>query len=390
MSEWVPVLAVFWLLWALDGVRLAKHAVFSFVGGAGTKRFAGGARSRFSRVSLPGPWPADWRIPASDVPFALSPAGICNFPAGAAGRPGSDPVNVIAHRWEEIREVGVSQGWLFINGARFCPYTGHLPAPELLRLALLPGDRREARVRWWIARWFRPAHVARRVRVLRSRSVVAVILNWVTGSVIAAITVYVGGDVASRLPAPRAAMLATALPWVLLSVCALHFVAVGFSWMALKKLKAVTAQKRGTTLLSALLLPPQALRLRMLLGDGYFPSQHPLAVAVAVPNARTPSRLAFNVLTDLRWPLRPIGPEHLTHEVLGWFRSALSEVIEPMLQQAGISADSLLLAPVADGAATCSYCPRCHDQFRDPGARCPNGISLLPVRRSPAEAGPSR
>src|SRR5262249_25387935 len=118
MSEWASVLIVFWVVWALDGVRVGRQRTFAMVGGVCAR--GRGVRVGFSRLSMPGVSPAAWRATLPDVPLTLSPIGVSNRPAGSAGRPAEGPALAQAWRWEEVREVGVARGAIYINGVHFC------------------------------------------------------------------------------------------------------------------------------------------------------------------------------------------------------------------------------------------------------------------------------
>ena len=114
------------------------------------------------------------------------------------------------------------------------------------------------------------------------------------------LSVFAAGVIASRLSDGSVERVATILPWFLLGMVAVHFGAVIAAWRLVRRLKAVAPEKRRTNLLSALLMPPQAMRLRALLGDGFFPPQHPLAVIVAWGAERAKAAWAFNAIADLR------------------------------------------------------------------------------------------
>lgn len=381
MSEWVSVLAVFWVLWAIDGARLGPRRSFTFVGPC----FPGGrgraARAFFSRLSLPGVWPGAWRLTLEDVPVSLSPAGICNRPAGAAGRPAEHPVVAQAWRWEDVREVGVADGWIFVNGGRFFPDTGHLPAGELLALARLAPAARGARIQLLLRRWFRPAQLRRRARVLIGRTCLPAALNVATWAVFVLLTGYLAGDVAARIPSVWGERLAAALPWLLLGLFAVHIAAVVIAWRGLRRLRPLRSEKRGAHLLSALLLPPQGLRLRAIAGDGFFPAQHPLAGWAAFGGTEDCAQAGFNVLADLRWPIDDGAAPLLVREVTAWFRTELETRVTAQLTAMGVDPVQLLAPPRPDGAASCQYCPRCRDQFGPGPTICPNGIALRPLGR---------
>lgn len=376
MSEWASVLAVFWVLWAIDGARFGPRRLFTVVGGWRARR----GRFVYGRLSLPGFSPGSWRLTFGDPPLALSPAGVCNLPVGSMGRPPEAPVQVQAWRWEEVREIGVAKGWIYVNGRKFCADTGHVTAPELLALAKLEQSARERRIKTIVRRWFRPMHLRRRARVLAARTQVPAVLNLIVLIGLVAVTVYVAGNFAERLPLRTGRAIAHALPWVLGELLVLHMAAVIWGWRAVRRLRPITKQSRNSTLFSALMLPPQALRVRSILGDGFFPPQHPIAAAVAFGRKRALARNGFATLADLRWPLPLPGSDvPLVREITGWFRELIEPRIVKLLAKEEVKAVDLLKPPRPDGNGSCSYCPRCGDQFVGGAQTCPHGIALVPL-----------
>ena len=383
MSEWITILAVFWLLWGLDGVRLVRRAVWTFRVG---RRGRGGAVS-FGRLGWPAPSPLAWRIAGPDVPLALSEDGIVNVSAGAAGRPAAQPEVRQACRWSDIRAVGLAGGWIHVNGRRFCPDTGHVTAPELWALVGTAPAERGPRIEALVARWLRPAQVARRGRSLAGRT------RWVAGLNLAGLLgmvllgLYLAGDVAGRVPARMAERVGAVLPWCVLLLALVHGAAWVAAWRARRSLPVRGGDPRSANLWSALLLPPQALRLRALLGDGFFPAQHPLAVAAAVASRPVQRQLAFNVVADLRWPREEPGASALERAVLADFRLRLTPRIEALVTAAGWSVADLLQPPRPDLPTSCAYCPRCRDQFVAGPSHCPQGILLQPLRAGAPDPG---
>ncbi len=376
MSEWASVLLVFWALWLADGIKLPPAARFNLTG-RGRR-----ARLVFGRLLAPGWSPTGWRALADDMPFALSPAGICNRPVGSAGRPAEAPARATAWAWGDIRETGVQGGWITINGARFCRDTGHLRASQILGLARMPEPVRTPRISWWIARWLRPAHLRRRTRALAGRTLVPVVFNGVFLALAVVLSAYLLADGASRLAPRQAEMIARLLPLVLGYLGLVHLAAVVTAWRALRRLKVPGEDKRGLALFSAALLPPQALRLRALAGDGWFPAQHPLAYALAFAGKREREDLAFQVLGDLRWPIGEAGDPPLAKTVAAWHRAELTKRLDPLLAAADLDEAKLFVAPRADGPASCRYCPRCRSQFTSETARCPHGVELRATGRA--------
>ncbi|MBL9187651.1 MAG: hypothetical protein JNK23_09250 [Opitutaceae bacterium] len=374
MSEWASFIAVFWLLWAADGLRIARRRSFTVVG---WRR----ARAWFARLSLPGVLPMSWRVTAEDVPCSISPRGICNRGAGGAGRPSDAPHVAQAWAWADVREAATVEGWLTINGARFCPDTGHLRAEDLLALARAAPEAREACVRRAIRRWLRPAHLRRRRRVLLRRTRAAAILNGASAAVLAALSGYVVADAAAQVPERVGAALVVALPWLLLALAGLHGGAVVAAWRALRRLRPVAPEKRGMNLFTALLMPPQALKLRALAGEGFFPAQHPLAMLLAFEAGVARREAAFNTLADLRWPTGGADDPPLAREITGWFRGVLAAELEPLLCVEGLAPEGLLAAPKPNSPVSCTYCPRCGDQFVAGRRVCPEGVELQPLAR---------
>ncbi len=374
MNEWASLLLVFWLLWLVDGWRLPPVARF---GVTGWKR----VRLHFARL-LPPPWlPTGWSTVVADIPFALSPAGIANRACGAAGRPTDAPAAATGVAWTDIKEVTTKDGWIEINGRRFCRDTGHLSAKQLLELAREPEATRPARIVWWMRRWLRPAHLRRRVRVLLAHSSLAATTNVFFLAVALLVTAYLVGQITHRLTPYWAGVGGHLWGLFVIYLALLHLIGVVGAWLALRRLKAVQPGKRGSSLFTALLLPPQALRLRAVLADGYFPAQHPLAFAFACAKPAQVRTLAFDTLSDLRWPLGTTADAPLAQEIATWFRAELTKQLAPHIRAAGIKEAELFAAPVADGPTSVSYCPRCRSQFTAGRTHCPEGIALLPVAK---------
>ena len=373
MTEWASVLLVFWALWLVDGIKLPPVARFG-VTGRGRR-----ARLVFGRLLLPAWSPTAWRTVATDIPFTLSPAGIANRPAGAAGRPPEVSLRATAWAWADVRETAVKDGWILINGARFCRDTGHLRASQILGLARMEETVRAVRIGWWLQRWLRPAHLRRRARVLAARTATAMQLNALFLIVAVLVTVYLLADGASWLSPARAEAVADRLPLLAGWLALLHVIALVVTWRAVRRLKVPGEDKRPIALFSAALLPPQALRLRALAGEGWFPAQHPLALALAFAPKPELTVLSFQTLGDLRWPVGEADDSPLAKSIAAWHRHELAQRLAPLLTAAGINETELFQAPRADGPASCRYCPRCRSQFTSETARCAHGVELRRV-----------
>lgn len=380
MSEWSAVIAVYWVLWALDGAKMAARRAFGVVAGS-----AGPASIQYDRWLRPPFLPSSWRLIASDPPLSFSPLGVSNLPRGSAGRPAESPTEIRAWGWDDIRHVGVAKGWIYINGQPFCPDSGHVTARELLAMASRSPAERERQLEAILRRWFRPSVLRRRGRVLVGRTVFIAAANIAALALLAVISAYVLADIPSLLSENEAAAIAKLLPFGLGMLLALHLAAVIGAWRARRLLRSRGTDRRRMALVSALLLPPQALKLRALLAENYLPVPHPLTAVLAFAGPADQRTIAFQVVADLRWPAGNPLATPLATGVSEWFATRLEEHVSRLLREAGIEPAELLRPPSPDTAASCRYCPRCHDQFSAGPAQCPHGVGLLPL--APAGRG---
>lgn len=370
MADWGSVLAAYWALWLIDGVKRAPAAAWRIVGARRIQSL------NFQRLQTPGFAPSAWRATAEEIPFSLSPAGICNRPAGRMGRPGDGPPLAQAWRWEEIESADSHGGWLRLNGRRFCRDTGHLPATHLLELARLEPELRRQRIHWRLRRWLRPAHLRRRVVVLRRHTVAATAFAN-AGLVIAfLVTLYLVAQVPTHAPDTWNRAVAQQRPWLIGCVVVLHLAACIATLRAFRRLNPVSPQKRASALFSALLVPPHALRLRTLAGDGFFPVQHPAAYALALPPGEERTDLVRALLADLRWPIDDHHDGPLAREITRHYRNEWETLLREKLQERGLPIASLTAPPDADGPESALYCQRCRAQFHAGPTHCPKGIPL--------------
>ncbi|MCC5022798.1 MAG: hypothetical protein J6386_08370 [Candidatus Synoicihabitans palmerolidicus] len=107
---------------------------------------------RYGTWSMFSAWPFGWRLRAHDVPVALSPEGVTNLPVGAAARPMPMPLSVQAWRWEDLTQIENRRGWIWFNGHRFTPATGHVSAKFLRELAATPPSERDQRIQQHMTR----------------------------------------------------------------------------------------------------------------------------------------------------------------------------------------------------------------------------------------------
>jgi hypothetical protein len=375
MDDLTYVLLVFWLLWAAEGVRLAATGLFSVIGiGRRARVFA-------ATWHWPHPWPTGWRATCPDIPFSVSPEGICNRPNGTAGRTHEAVAIARAWRWEDVKETRHEKGWVLVNGARFYRDTGHVTAGGLLAWAKMEPSERARRIESWIARMVRPANLERRRRVLIARTQTVATLNLFFFGLAALLTGYLASDLSARLPDRWSDVIGNALPIYGGYLLGLHVAAIGFAVRSMRKLKAARPDARGTALFSAAMLPPQAMRLRAVVGEAYFPLQHPLAYALAFAKQIERDEVAFRTLADLRWPIGGENDGPLAWEIKTWFREQLQRHVAQKLRAGGVETAALFAAPKRDGGGSVSYCPRCRSQFVSGATHCGDGVALVPLMR---------
>lgn len=380
MSEWPLLIAAFWFWYFADCVKFGRRARLVL------SRALGGVRAAASHgaVALISPSPLGWHVCAEDPPVSFSPEGLSNVPVGSAGRPAPMPVLAKAWRWEEIRQLSARRGRVFINGEYFCPITPFTTAAVLREL--IDGCKNRtlaAREAWLAARvadWFRTARLGRQQRLLAGRTgSLAVWAGFGMGLAMLVSGYLVFGGMLP-LGEVLAARVGQTLPLLGLYLLGLHVCLVVAGWIAHRKLMPGRGEARFSLLFSALLLPPQAYRLRSRIGAEYLRAGHPLAWLAVVGRQEDFVLYARQALTDLRWPLPPAhveANELKLHQAIGSWTAARVEVeVARLLALRGVSEAGLLAAPKRDCAESCAYCPRCGSQFTTPEGRCPHGIGL--------------
>ncbi|MGC4073154.1 MAG: hypothetical protein QM760_11670 [Nibricoccus sp.] len=381
MSEWWLIIAFFWLWLFADGLKFWSLPRFLVSAAFGRR-----ARVGHGNVLLSVPTPLTWHAVTDDPPYSLSPDGLCNLPAGSAGRPSPEPDLVRAWRWEEIREVKQKRRRILINGTDFCAVTVFGNARNIrdlvARMTPLPASARASLAAGHIARWFRPTHLKRRQTVLLARTRTIAELGFINFCLALLISTYLLTHAQEWIGAVWAERLIRALPLIGIYVGCIQLAMLFAAWRAHRRLLPTKAEQRVSLLLNALLLPPLALKLRAQIANAYFPAQHPLSWLVAAGRPAGTRHFAREIITDLRWPLPPLRqlqPE-LVASVSAWTSQQVTRHVERLLKGAGIAISDLLAAPAPDGSTSCAYCPRCRDQFTTPDARCPRGIKLLALK----------
>jgi len=288
-------------------------------------------------------------------------------------------VEVTTWTWEEVEDVRSHDGILWINGRRFCEATGHVKAHELRTIAKMNREARAVRISELMSGWFRPAHLRREATVFRAHTSNGMIINAAMLLMALAISGYVIWDGAGALPEHLAEGVADSLPLWIGYMFLLHIVAVVLVWVAHRRLVRAPKRRQSMSFFSALMLPPQAMRLRALAGEGFWSVQHPLAYILAFTRGAKRDQVAFQVVSDLQWPISNTDDGKIAHGICTWHRDLQLRVLDNVFENLGISSADLLKPPRPNSARECSYCPRCRDQFVIPHGKCPLGISLEPL-----------
>lgn len=372
MSEWLGFLATAWLFWLIDGVRFLPQGTWSFAALHGWAR----ASAVFARWQVP-PWsPWGWRLIVADPPLALSPRGIVARPVGAAGRP-QRVRRAAAIAWEQVRDVRGDGRWLWINGARFAPDSGHVTARELREIAASPPPARAAAIQKIWSEWLRIDHVRRWRRAWLARTADAAWCNALLLGMAGLVSAWVLG----ALPDAQAEMVRRLGPGLAATALVAHAWAIGSVARARRRLVPSTGATTGSPLLLAALFPPQALRLCSIAGETGLRRAHPVAIAAALGRPEAVETLVRQTIGDLRWPIDGAEDDPLGQEIAAWHRAGLAKAIETALRRTGIPLQEILRAPRPDGAASVSYCPRCRAQFVEGPKTCPHGVRLERLSR---------
>lgn len=379
MSQWWLLIAAFWFWYLADCVKPGRRARFVLSRAIGRGR----AAASYGTVAAISTSPLGWHVRTEDPAVSFSPEGLSNVPVGSAGRPAPMPERAKVWRWEEIRQLTAKRGRIFINGEYFCPITPSTTAVGLRDLIDGCKNRTPAERAEWlavrVAGWFRPARLRRQQRVLFGRTGgLAIWASFGLGlSLVVSAYLLLGG----LLPIgdEQAARIGRFLPLLGLYLLGLHVCLVIAGWWAHRRLLPMRGEARFSLIFGALLLPPQAYRLRSRIGAEYFQAAHPLAWLAAAGRQGDFVLYAQQALADLRWPLAPAYLEDfskpLCQAIGSWMRVRLETEIGRLLRERGVSETELLAPPKKDCAESRAYCPRCGCQFTVSEGRCPNGIA---------------
>lgn len=382
VSEWWSVVAVFWALYLADGV----------VGGRRSRLFlhAWRGRARLAQASWFAAPPAPWgyAVVLDDLPASLAAEGLTNWPSASTSRPPPLPDELRAVKWEDVGEVKSRGGWLRLGGRDFAPAEAAWDAAGLRRLAaelagLGPEARRE-RIAAWHGRRFAVAVARRRFRVALGRTRRLAVVNTLqtAGWAVFSAGLLTGWFTpAWPVTEPGAVVWWGLGAWLLLS----HAAVVIEAWRVHGRLYPKRGEARLNLLLGALLLPPQALRLRGALMRPLGAGLAPLAAVLAAGAPEVAREAARATWRDVRHPLRPAGlPElaaRLADEAGGLARPAVERALAEATAGGltGVRPEELVAGPEGAGRGACAYCPRCGDGFARADGVCPQGVALREI-----------
>lgn len=381
MSEWwLPVVA-FWFWYLADCVKTGRRARLVLSRGFGGVR----ARAMHGTVAAVAPSPLGWQVRTEDPPVSFSPEGLSNVPVGSVGRPAPMPVRARAWRWEDIRGLSARRGRIFINGEFFCPVTPFTTAAGLR--ALIDGCKGRApaeRAAWLetqVAEWFRTEKLARQQRLLAGRTGNLAVWAGLGAALALLVSAYLGFGGLLPLGDELSARIGRVLPLLGLYLAGLHVCLVVAGWVAHRRLLPKRGEARFSLIFGALLLPPQAYRLRARIGAEFFRTAHPLAWLAAVGRQEDFAFFARQALADLRWSAAvhtEAGEAALVQQISSWMKERVAVEFARLLRRRGVDEAELLAAPKKDGPGSCAYCPRCGSQFTTREGRCPQGVELRP------------
>ena len=343
------------------------------------------------------PLPWAYTLALEDLPAAFSREGLVNSPCAATARPPWRPDRPAVVRWETVGKVGVTSGWITLDGRRFVPVTNALGARELRalaeRLGPLTPERRGAELSAWLGRHFSVTRARRRLAAGLARTRGLAWMNTLQCAAWLALSIaLVRGAFDPSLPFGTAGSWRWLDPaqirwWALCGwLVAMHLLAVGTAWRLHRKLHPRLKEERTNLIFGALLLPAQALRLRAALLRPLAQDLAPLTFALAAGTPATARAAAAATLRDVTFPARPAG---LSAEFTA-LNDAAGALARPVLERTldgtagaaggeGLGVGELLAPPAGFDAGVCAYCPRCGDGFLRPDGVCPQGVQLRPV-----------
>jgi hypothetical protein len=135
------------------------------------------------------------------------------------------------------------------------------------------------------------------------------------------------------------------------------------------------ATERRTRVVTMVLSPPAAVRVRDYLSRDLFVSFHPLAVARATCDEATSHRFASQQIRRLLFPA-DFEKHNLSCPAAAWFNREWRSAIQEWTQREFRNPESLIEAPIQQNPASLSYCPRCVEEFVVTRTECPDCVGV--------------
>jgi hypothetical protein len=419
MSEWLSVVALFWVLYLADGVsggrrerlflsawrspfKLRFRARRSEKGASSGRCLAQPARTATLTQAgwfLTPPLPWAWTLALEDLPAGFAPDGLTNWPVASTARPPSLPDDTNSASWDQPGEIGAEGSWITLDGHRFTPITASLNAKELRNLSARLGPiaqrHRAEEISAWQKRFLSVLRARRRLAIGLARTRGLAWLNtlqftgWLSLSAGLLNGAFNPGQPFGPLGSWRRLDSGQIQWWGLCAaLLTAHFIAVLTAWRIHRRLYPKSRDERTNLVLSALLLPAQALRFRLVLLRPLAQGMAPLAGALAAGTPRTARAAAAATLRDIRHPIRPSGLPAAIANLADEAAQLARPVVEQALSNAAIDGAmellpfALLAPPANTPPEVCAYCPRCGDGFVRMDGKCPHGVGLLPIHNS--------
>ncbi len=423
MSDWWSVVALFWALYLANGVSggrrerlfLSAWRIRRAPRSRDTRRDK--TASTVRRLAHPAqtatltqagwfftpPLPWAWALALEDLPVGIATAGLTNWPAASTSRPPALPDHTNAARWEKSGAVSTKGAWMTLGGRRFSPVTAALNAAGLrnltARLASVAEPQRAAVIIAWQNRFFSVLRARRRLAVGLARTRGLAWLNtlqfagWLLLSIGLLNDAFDPGQPFSALGSWRRLDPAQ-IPWWALcaGLLSAHFIAVVAAWRIHRRLYPKSTDERANLIFSALLLPAQALRFRMVLLRPLAQGMAPLAGALAAGTPETARVAAAATLLDICHPIRsvvlPASIANLVDEAAELARPAVERALCAATTdgRTGLRPAELLAPPADAPPSACAYCPRCGDSFVHREGKCPHGVRLRPLHEIAQES----
>ena len=287
-------------------------------------------------------------VACKDAPVSMSPEGIAS--------------NDRYIPFDSIRSSAAGIDGVYVNSTLFAKITpfsaATVAADRIGRVRALPRGQRAQAIRDIVESTLDGAQVAADVatfhraagRVSTSSAALFVYLFGVAPAVI----VLIGPD-ASWLP-------------LLGGLVAITVATATMFFRAHRTLYPESTYERWVNTISMILVPIGAMRCVDTLSRDSLCRHHPLVVALTLCGLPCAAPFLRAGIIDLHTHAeRPPGVAAAGYECAEWYRRAVVESLQPMIERMG---RDVFAPPAREDGSALSYCPRCHGQFVSTGREC--------------------